>query len=183
MCCPPSPLKRVHYFHGQQLSVEDFQAEQEYFRERLRRHNRCFHGWGVVCGLELSVTGSRVVITPGLALDCRGNEVVLPELLPVDLPTSASAGVAQYVVLSHGEDFSNPAPSDQEPEGSLRYSRVLESYRHELLAEDPLYGHPRRKGRWLACGSAHGVPLGCLRWTRGRWRLEPRYRGRQAVRE
>ena len=150
MCCPPSPLKRVHYFHGQQLGVEDFQAEQEYFRERLRRHNRCFHGWGVVCGLELSVTGSRVVITPGLALDCRGNEVVLPELLSVDLPTSASAGVAQYVVLSHGEDFSDPAPGDQEAEGALRYSRVLESYRHELLAEDPLSGHLRRK-RALAC--------------------------------
>jgi glycosyltransferase involved in cell wall biosynthesis len=137
MCCPPSSLKRVHYFHGQLLGVEDLQAEQEYFRERLRRHNRCFHGWGVVCGLELSVTGSRVVIAPGLALDCRGNEVVLPELLPVDLPTSASAGVAQYVVLSHGEDFSDPAPGDQEPEGALRYSRVLESYRHELLAEEP----------------------------------------------
>lgn len=181
MCCPPSPLKRVHYFQGQLLRVDDLQAEQEYLQERLRRHNRCFHGWGVVCGLELSVTGSRVVITPGLALDCMGNEVVLSELLSLDLPTSASAGVAQYVVLSYSEDFADPAPGDQESEGGLSCSRILESYRHALLPEDPLGGHVRRKGRWLACGSAHGVPLGRLRRTRGGWRLDPRYRGRQAA--
>jgi hypothetical protein len=35
------------------LGAADFQAEQDYFREKLKLHNRCLHGYGVVCGLEV----------------------------------------------------------------------------------------------------------------------------------
>jgi hypothetical protein len=44
-------LKRVKYHHGMLLSAKDLTAEQEYFLERQRRHNRYLHGWGVVSGL------------------------------------------------------------------------------------------------------------------------------------
>jgi hypothetical protein len=52
-CAQFPELTRLRYFHGQLLSHYDFQAEQNYFRERLKLHNRCLHGYGTVCGLEV----------------------------------------------------------------------------------------------------------------------------------
>jgi len=44
---------RLKYFYGQMLSAGDFQTEQDFFREKLKLHNRCLHGYGVVCGLRV----------------------------------------------------------------------------------------------------------------------------------
>jgi len=44
-------LRRVNYFAGRLLTAEDFRAEQEYHREKSRRHNRRLHGSGVASGL------------------------------------------------------------------------------------------------------------------------------------
>src|SRR5437773_64987 len=52
-CIPVPELKRIRYFYGQMLGAADFQAEQDYFREKLKLHNRCLHGYGTVCGLEV----------------------------------------------------------------------------------------------------------------------------------
>lgn len=51
ICATLPDLKRLNYFYGQMLGVADFQTEQHYFREKLKLHNRCLHGYGVVCGL------------------------------------------------------------------------------------------------------------------------------------
>lgn len=50
-CAEVPELQRLNYFFGQMLSVQDFRGEQSYFREKLKLHNRCFHGYGTVCGL------------------------------------------------------------------------------------------------------------------------------------
>jgi hypothetical protein len=50
-CADLPDLRRLHYFHGQMLGVNDFRTEQAFFREKLKLHNRCLHGWGTVCGL------------------------------------------------------------------------------------------------------------------------------------
>lgn len=47
-------FKRPNYFRGQLLGPREFQGEQRYWREKLRLHNRCLHGYGVVCGLEVT---------------------------------------------------------------------------------------------------------------------------------
>lgn len=44
-------MKRVNYFEGQLLGLDDFRAEQRYHREKRKMHNRFLHGWGVVSGL------------------------------------------------------------------------------------------------------------------------------------
>src|SRR5947209_10205738 len=49
----PSTLERVHFFPRQLLTADDMDAEQHYFRQKLRRHTRFLHGWGVVCGCEV----------------------------------------------------------------------------------------------------------------------------------
>jgi hypothetical protein len=52
-CCHFPDLTRLRYFYGQMLGQHDFQTEQNYFREKLKLHNRCLHGYGTVCGLEV----------------------------------------------------------------------------------------------------------------------------------
>lgn len=52
-CVSMPDFERLQYYYGRSLTVADFQAEQQYFLEKLRLHNRCFHGTGIVCGLEV----------------------------------------------------------------------------------------------------------------------------------
>ncbi len=52
-CAEVPEFERLNYFYGQMLGAHDFQVEQAYFREKLKLHNRCLHGYGVVCGLEV----------------------------------------------------------------------------------------------------------------------------------
>ena len=53
MCAHFPELTRLKYFYGQLLGVHDFQTEQNYFRDKFKLHNRCLHGYGTVCGLEV----------------------------------------------------------------------------------------------------------------------------------
>lgn len=53
-CATVPQFDRLRYFYGQMLHARDLQMEQAYFREKLKLHNRCLHGWGVVCGLEVT---------------------------------------------------------------------------------------------------------------------------------
>ena len=50
-CLNLPEFRRLNYFYGQMLGVDDFKTEQNFFREKLKLHNRCLHGYGVVCGL------------------------------------------------------------------------------------------------------------------------------------
>src|SRR5437763_12565702 len=95
-CADLPELKRLNYFHGQMLGANDLRTEQAYFREKIKLHNRCLHGYGTVCGLKLATVpeerdcggdgeqGSsdrhrlRLVLEAGLALDCEGNEIIVP---------------------------------------------------------------------------------------------------------
>jgi hypothetical protein len=53
-CAHFPEFTRLSYFHGQLLEARDFQTEQSYFREKLKLHNRCLHGYGTVCGLRVA---------------------------------------------------------------------------------------------------------------------------------
>ncbi|MFI5177705.1 MAG: hypothetical protein ACHQO8_04040 [Vicinamibacterales bacterium] len=53
-CADVPYFDRLNYFYGQMLGVREFTAEQTYFREKLKLHNRCLHGYGTVCGLEVT---------------------------------------------------------------------------------------------------------------------------------
>jgi hypothetical protein len=44
----------MNYFHGQLISERDLRTEQAYFRDKLRHYHRCLHGYGVICGLEVT---------------------------------------------------------------------------------------------------------------------------------
>jgi len=53
MCASFPEFTRLKYFYGQLLGVHDFQSEQNYYRDKLKLHNRCLHGYGTICGLEV----------------------------------------------------------------------------------------------------------------------------------
>ncbi len=75
-------LERVRYFPRQLLGAEDLTDEQSYFREKLRRHNRYLHGWGVVCGCSVRPAPTKekpfqVLICPGYVITPCGDEVLI----------------------------------------------------------------------------------------------------------
>ena len=53
VCAEIPEFERLNYFYGQALSAADFRGEQAYLREKLKLHNRCLHGFGVICGFEV----------------------------------------------------------------------------------------------------------------------------------
>jgi hypothetical protein len=177
VCSQLRPLKRVNYFAGQLLTEADLTAEQEYQRDVWRRHNRCFHGWGVVCGLDVTARNSEISITPGLALDCQGDEIVLPAPSKLYAPTHSPGVTLLYVLIKAEEELIDPVPG---PGATTEYSRAIERPHLVLDPKDPTSGHVRGQGHGKACGSVHGVPLARVKWERRRWRLDARYKRHQA---
>jgi hypothetical protein len=85
---------RNHYFTGQFLTARDVTRDQTYHVSRLRLHQRLLHGWGVVCGLGVrprtadvppGCAGFSAEVAPGLALDCYGRDLILPQTKYLDL--------------------------------------------------------------------------------------------------
>jgi hypothetical protein len=72
---------RPSFFDGQLLCADDLQALTAYVRGKDRLHNRYLTGSGVVCGLDVvcSCADRRtVIVRAGYALDCCGNDIVVP---------------------------------------------------------------------------------------------------------
>ena len=91
LACELPTQERLNYFTGQFLTERDFKAEQNYLRGKQLQHNRYLHGWGAVCGLKLkqhpdpACRDRILILEPGLALDCCGREIVVPDCVYIDL--------------------------------------------------------------------------------------------------
>jgi hypothetical protein len=88
-------LERVRYYSRQLITADDMTVEQEYFRQKLRRHNRYLHGWGVVCGLDVKPMPEeglpwQVRVCPGYAIGPQGDEIAIGNAVDFDLATGAS---------------------------------------------------------------------------------------------
>jgi hypothetical protein len=165
--------KRNNYFFGRLLTAEDFQAEQQYFREKHRLHNRLLHGFGVVTGLEVSIdkrSKSKGVIRvrPGMAIDCVGREIILSEHLEISVPAGADV---KYVCIRYAEKETDPIPVGD----GLRNSKIEESCEITFQGANPTRGHRRRKSRWLSCAQEHAIPLARLKHTSSGCRVDGRY--------
>lgn len=168
-------LNRNRFCAGKILTAEDLQLEQEYFREKLKRHNRNLHGFGVVFGLEVSKSAGAVFISPGLAIDCEGNEIVVAEPLVLSLPGNDDAGGTVFLSVRYAERVTD-ALSALLPDCSNREnSRIEEGARAAFEKENANQGHRHFKGRWRACGKAHGLTIAKLRLSSGQWRMDRRH--------
>jgi hypothetical protein len=162
-------LKRIRYFTGKLLSAEDFKGEQEYLIARLRRHNRFLHGWGVVAGLTVDLAhGDTVVIQPGLAIDCAGNELVLES--EVGLPIAVDCE-RQYAVLRYVEFGTDEIPNSH---GQPEFSRTEEAACAELQVSNPSAGHRGMGPGSPGCGQAHSILLAAISRHHMRWRVVSR---------
>jgi hypothetical protein len=167
----PSHLKRLNYFSGQLLTQADLQTEQSYFIERNRLHNIYLLGYGVVSGLDVSVSKDSpdsVMVSPGFAIDSRGNEIILPAAVQAPLPEKVCGA---YLILYWAERETDFVPM---PKGKVA-SRVEEYAILKIKIEDPATKlKPRKK-----IESHDGIVLARLKKTRDVWKLDKRFRVRR----
>ncbi len=72
------PFEKNRYYPGKMLTSADFQAEQDYFVNRLRFSNVLMYGSGIVCGLgTFSLDDLSILIESGVAIDGEGREVIV----------------------------------------------------------------------------------------------------------
>jgi len=142
------------------LTEDDLQASIDYAVGKHRLTNRYVFGSGVVCGLGLECEpcerGS-VVVAPGYAIDCCGNDIVVGCPETVDIlalvqalratngtdcgdPCDDDPCTYYYLSVSYAEQPTDPvAPYSQDDcaVGGCEYSRVHETYRFELTCDPP----------------------------------------------
>ena len=160
-------LSRPHYFPGKLLTEQDLNQEQTYFIEKFKRHNRSLHGSGVVFGLKVSTDKGKVKISAGMALDCEGNEIIIPSDQTLSPPSFDSK--AAFVTVKYRELCEGVLPSG-EP------SSIVESFELIFTTDNQNRGHRHLKARWLSCGKDHGLTLAKIRQGKTGWRVDSRYR-------
>jgi hypothetical protein len=123
--------RRVNFVDGMILTAADLAAEQEYHRGMRYLHNR-LHGWGTVSGFEVAVTGGRLRVSPGLAIDALGREIILtePAILRFEPYRNARTWVLDLVVVWR-EVPESPVPG---PDGVVVSTRWLEQPEVMLVA-------------------------------------------------
>jgi hypothetical protein len=149
-----SERSRVNYFPGRVLTAFDLAAEQAQERQRQWLHNRALHGDGIAVGLDVSVDGNTVQVSPGVALDLLGREIVLTEPRSVDASSVVreSHGRVQ-VVIAWAEEAADQMVG---PDG-LVPGRFVERP-HVMLAEHAI-GEPPEHAVPLARLYRHGDDL------------------------
>lgn len=111
-----SEVKRMRYFKEEFLKNEDFIDEQEYHRRMRYRHNRDFHTWGIGDGLEVTFTPGdhRVDISPGIAVDGEGKEIILEEPQILDFSKAGyEGGKSYYVTITWSQEEGEPKQENE----------------------------------------------------------------------
>jgi hypothetical protein len=121
-----SRIERPLFYENQILGASDLTAAVEYSRSQQARHERSLHLWGIASGLELTgtdkqtaqgVTYQEITLSPGIAIDGTGREIVIPEAerLSEDLFDQLNVAIADtdawYPVFVTGRDEPAPQPA------------------------------------------------------------------------
>lgn len=124
--------KRLQYFDGQFLVVDDFEDEQKYHLDRQRRQNRLLRTPGILEGLNVTVVPDSTIveISPGTAVDFAGKLIVLGDTQTLDLADYKATKVT--LTIAYAEISSNPATSGA---GSGRNTRWHEQPVFEIIRE------------------------------------------------
>ena len=79
-----SSPQRNNYFYGKLMDVPHFQMEQRYGNTKRWLMNRLGLGSGVLCGLTVTIKDKKVCVSPGVAVDGYGREIVVPHEVCLD---------------------------------------------------------------------------------------------------
>lgn len=118
VCMNLSQFERNKYFYGKLMTVRDFETEQSYFNEKGHLLSRLIHGTGLVCGLEVKepmVANGKLTLklTPGVAIDCCGREIVVGEEFngkELEAQGTVVSGTNNYIYLEYEECEKEPVP-------------------------------------------------------------------------
>jgi hypothetical protein len=122
--CICAPV-RNRYFYGKLLDVFHFEMEQNYFNEKRWLLNRLISGYGVVCGLNVTLgsDGNSVVVSPGVAIDKCGREIVVCQPSdPLPLPPPLQSGSINQNIgggASAGGNAPAPVATAGQPAGGV----------------------------------------------------------------
>lgn len=125
-----SAFVRPRFFAGQLLTEDDLSLLVEYTTAKARLHNRSLYGPGVICGLGVTCDpcgGGTVAVHPGHALDCTGNDIVVPCAERVDV----QALVRERRISGLGVDCGEHC----DDEGGRRYGLYV---RYRELSVEPV---------------------------------------------
>jgi len=160
-------LERTRFFPRQLITPDDLTQDQIYFREKMRRHNRLLHGWGVVCGLRVRQGPGEceIEVEHGYALSPHGDEILVDKSVVMDLcredidGNAVSAcgnaldpwcsdvrinrrpGEPLYIAIRYDECLSRPVRVQSNgcgcDEGACEHSRIREGYALKVLTRLP----------------------------------------------
>jgi hypothetical protein len=180
-CAGLECFERPRFFCGQLLTDKDLDADQRYVIEKNRLHNRYLFGPGVVCGLAVRCdpcAPCQVIVEPGYALDCCGNDIVVCDPAPFSVcdylercrekpecedkirsarPQAQGQARDYALVLSYREEPAKPVAAlvhdDACRTGRCEPSRTRETFRLDLVERQP----PPLPGREADCGELTGL--------------------------
>ena len=165
-------LERPRFFSSKLLRTEDLALEQQYFREKLSRHNRSLHGFGIVSGLKVTSHSGKIAVDAGIALDCQGNEVVIETTQNVSPPACSDKWRTAYVNIRYAEDSSDSVITQAGAQASM----IKEGFEIVVAQENRNRGHRHLRARWLACGEPHALTIAKLKHSSQGWRVDRSYR-------
>lgn len=148
--CSTPQFERNKYFYGKQFTVRDLLQEQSYFNDKRYLINRMVLGWGVVCGLDVSwdPNSRKIVVKPGMALDCCGREIVVCEDKSLSFNKDDDDYCLQHdqrpegkfvLCLEYDECRSEPVdlpPAGCDEQTKREYNRIRETYKLRLKPWD-----------------------------------------------
>ncbi|MDX2291649.1 MULTISPECIES: hypothetical protein [Streptomyces] len=158
------PGERTRWYAGQLVAPADLTQWNHWVIDRRRRHNRLLHGWGIVCGVDVSPArtpeGSAIPgtvdIAPGALLAPQGDEIAVDEPVRVDARSLAPAGSGgaldpdhtYFLVIRYHEEPTGAVQTvGSENEDACEYSRIREGYELGLLDALPeIYTMPPPTG-------------------------------------
>ena len=106
-----SAPRRNQYFYGKRMDVQHFQLEQDYGKLKRWMLNRLTLGMGVLCGLDVSIDDGRVCVTPGVAIDALGREIVVPVRACIDPFAAADPCCGGATAAPAPDPAPTPAPA------------------------------------------------------------------------
>ncbi|MFD1955259.1 hypothetical protein ACFSL6_14030 [Paenibacillus thailandensis] len=145
---PLLSFEKNNYYYGKLLTVRDFQLEQQYGVAKQRLINRLVIGSGVVSGLQVDKVGGRGIrITPGVAIDGNGAEIVVSrEVVQSDIkelagyPLEGEGNKTVYLALRYEECTREPIPALANTSGCQEIceaNRIVETFKAELTPTPP----------------------------------------------
>jgi hypothetical protein len=140
-------IERVLYYEREYLRSFDFIAEQNYHLQMRRRLNLALHLWGIVEGLDVKLGGvvsgapDQYYISPGMAIDAYGREILLfaPYILTEDdIQANRIINPGRYSlwIAYTRSEATPPAPGYRLCNLPDQYTRWREFYRILILPKD-----------------------------------------------